>query len=124
MRHAVQYHTAAPNDYINLNVLKTYAAMFPEVVLGLSDHTRNNATVLGRLAWRVVERRHRQRREGPGVRFALNPAVGAHDCGKHACSARSGCRWFIAGTNADYRRSAPLPAPARDIMAGEVFTAT
>src|SRR5512139_1009003 len=34
-------------DHIHLNVLKTYAAMFPEVVLGLSDHTHALAPVLG-----------------------------------------------------------------------------
>ena len=25
--------------YIQLNVLKTYRAMYPEIILGLSDHT-------------------------------------------------------------------------------------
>ena len=33
--------------YINLNVLKTYAKLFPNLVLGLSDHTAGHATVLG-----------------------------------------------------------------------------
>ncbi len=37
-------------DYIHLNVLKTFAAMFPGLVLGLSDHTYGRATVLGAVA--------------------------------------------------------------------------
>ena len=43
-------YTADPDNYnhIHLNVLKTYAAMFPDVVLGLSDHTHGHATVAGR----------------------------------------------------------------------------
>jgi N-acetylneuraminate synthase len=64
-------------DYINLNVLKTYAAMFPELVLGLSDHTHGNATVLGAVALgaRVIERHFTDsnEREGPDHKFAMNP---------------------------------------------------
>ena len=33
--------------HINLNVLKTYAARYPRVLLGLSDHSPGHATVLG-----------------------------------------------------------------------------
>ena len=33
--------------YINLNVLKTYTNLFPDLILGLSDHTPGPATVLG-----------------------------------------------------------------------------
>jgi sialic acid synthase SpsE len=36
--------------HIHLNVLKTYALMFPQTVLGLSDHTPGHATVLGAVA--------------------------------------------------------------------------
>lgn len=64
-------------DHINLNVLKTYANMFPDVVLGLSDHTHGNATVLGAvtLGARVVERHFTDsnEREGPDHKFAMNP---------------------------------------------------
>ncbi len=69
-------------DHIHLNVLKTYAAMFPDVILGLSDHTHGNATVLGAvtLGARVVERHFTDdnAREGPDHKFALNPADWAH----------------------------------------------
>jgi N-acetylneuraminate synthase len=65
-------------DHIHLNVLKTYSAMFPEVILGLSDHTHGNATVLGAvtLGARVIERHFTDdnNREGPDHKFALNPA--------------------------------------------------
>ena len=36
--------------YINLNVIKTLRAMYPSMVLGLSDHTPQHATVLGAVA--------------------------------------------------------------------------
>lgn len=65
-------------DHIHLNVLRTYATMFPDVVLGLSDHTHGNATILGAVALgaRVVERHFTDdnQREGPDHKFALNPA--------------------------------------------------
>lgn len=33
--------------YVNLNVLKTYAVRYPNMVLGISDHTPGHSTVLG-----------------------------------------------------------------------------
>lgn len=77
-------YTASPDNYdhIHLNVLKTYAVMFPNVVLGLSDHTHGNATVLGAVALgaRVIERHFTDDngREGPDHKFALNPLDWAH----------------------------------------------
>ncbi len=72
-------YTASPENYdhIHLNVLKTYATMFPDVVLGLSDHTHGVATVLGAvtLGARVIERHFTDdnNRTGPDHKFALNP---------------------------------------------------
>ena len=45
-------------DYIHLRVLETYRAMFPDLILGLSDHTFGPTTVLGAVALgaRVIER--------------------------------------------------------------------
>ena len=64
-------------DHIHLNVLKTYAKMFPQVVLGLSDHTPGHATVLGAVALgaRVVEKHFTDNndRVGPDHKFAMNP---------------------------------------------------
>ncbi len=53
-------YTANPNNYdhLHLNVLKTFGTMFPDVILGLSDHTHSVAPVLGAvtLGARVIER--------------------------------------------------------------------
>jgi N-acetylneuraminate synthase len=72
-------YTASPNNYdhLHLNVLKTYGTMFPDVVLGLSDHTHALAPVLGAVALgaRVIERHFTDSndREGPDHKFAMNP---------------------------------------------------
>lgn len=63
--------------YINLNVLKIYAQIFPEVILGLSDHTPGHATVLGAIALgaRVIEKHFTDdnARVGPDHAFSMNP---------------------------------------------------
>ena len=72
-------YTASPENYdhLHLNVLKTYAAMFPEVILGLSDHTHAHAPVLGAvtLGARVIERHFTDShdRVGPDHQFAMDP---------------------------------------------------
>jgi len=64
-------------DHIHLNVLKTYATMWPQVVLGLSDHTPGHATVLGAVALgaRVVEKHFTDdtTRVGPDHPFSMDP---------------------------------------------------
>ncbi len=64
--------------HIHLRVLESYRAMFPEVVLGLSDHTPGHATVLGAVALgaRVIEKHFTDdnSREGPDHPFSMNPA--------------------------------------------------
>lgn len=63
--------------YVNLNVLKTYASLYPDVILGLSDHTPGHSTVLGAVALgaRVFEKHFTDDndREGPDHKFAMNP---------------------------------------------------
>jgi N-acetylneuraminate synthase len=63
--------------YIQLNVLKTYRAMYPEMVLGLSDHTPGHATVLGAVALgaRMVEKHFTDdvNRIGPDHAFSMDP---------------------------------------------------
>lgn len=63
--------------YINLNVLKTYREKYPNVVLGLSDHTFGHSTVLGALALgaRVFEKHFTDdnSRSGPDHKFSMNP---------------------------------------------------
>jgi N-acetylneuraminate synthase len=124
-------YTASPEnyDFINLNVLKTYAAMFPNVVLGLSDHTHGNATVLGAvtLGARVVERHFTDSndREGPDHKFALNPDAWAHMVEETRLLERAlgSADKFIVGNEQDTQvvQRRCLRA-ARDIKAGEVFT--
>lgn len=63
--------------YINLNVLNSYKAKYPNIILGLSDHTPGHATVLGAvtLGARVIEKHFTDdnNREGPDHKFAMNP---------------------------------------------------
>jgi len=63
--------------HINLNVLKGYQREFPDVVLGLSDHTPGHATVLGAIALgaRVIEKHFTDdnMRDGPDHKFSMNP---------------------------------------------------
>ena len=64
-------------NYINLNVLRSYAQLFPDVVLGLSDHTPGHSTTLGAIALgaRVVEKHFTDdvTREGPDHAFSMDP---------------------------------------------------
>jgi len=66
-------------NYINLNVLNTFRDNFPDVVLGLSDHTPGHLTVLGAvtLGARVIEKHFTDsnKRKGPDHLFAMNPTT-------------------------------------------------
>ncbi len=72
-------YTASPVnfDHINLRVLHTYHTLFPELVLGLSDHTHGHATVLGAVALggRVIEKHFTDdtSRVGPDHPFSMTP---------------------------------------------------
>ena len=63
--------------YINLNVLKTFKQKYPDIILGLSDHTHGHSTVLGAVALgAVVFEKHftdDNGRDGPDHKFAMNP---------------------------------------------------
>lgn len=65
--------------YINLNVLKLYREMYPNLILGLSDHTPGLATVLGSVALgaRVIEKHFTDdvNREGPDHGFSMTPST-------------------------------------------------
>jgi N-acetylneuraminate synthase len=64
--------------YINLNVLKVFKEIYPDVVLGLSDHTPGHTTVLGAVALgaRVIEKHFTddRKRVGPDHGFSMDPA--------------------------------------------------
>lgn len=63
--------------HIHLRVLETFRDLFPDVILGLSDHTPGHATVLGAVALgaRVIEKHFTDdnRREGPDHPFSMTP---------------------------------------------------
>jgi N-acetylneuraminate synthase len=123
-------YTASPDNYdhLHLNVLKTYKAMYPDVILGLSDHTHSVAPVLGAvtLGARVIERHFTDdnERDGPDHKFAMNPENWAKMVAETRILERSlgSSEKFVAGNEEDtvsvQRRC--LRA-ARDIKAGEVF---
>ena len=62
--------------YIQLNVLRVYREMYPDLVLGLSDHTPGHATVLGAVALgaRMIEKHFTDdmKRVGPDHGFSMN----------------------------------------------------
>jgi N-acetylneuraminate synthase len=64
--------------YINLNVLKTYKNIYPDFILGLSDHTIGFSTVLGAISLgaRVIEKHFTddKTRTGPDHHFSITPA--------------------------------------------------
>jgi N-acetylneuraminate synthase len=63
--------------HVNLRVLTQYAELFPDVTLGLSDHTPGHVTVLGAVALgaRVVEKHFTDdtSRTGPDHGFSMDP---------------------------------------------------
>ncbi len=125
-------YTASPEnfDHIHLNVLKTYAHLFPHVVLGLSDHTHGHAAVLGAVALgaRVIEKHFTDDndREGPDHKFAMNPRTWRNmvDRTRELERALGSSDKFVAENEKDtlvvQRRC--LRA-AREIKAGETLTA-
>jgi sialic acid synthase SpsE len=64
-------------QHLNLNVITTYKKLWPDVVVGLSDHTHGVTAVLGAVALgaRVIERHFTDdnSRSGPDHHFALTP---------------------------------------------------
>lgn len=73
------YTGSAENfHYVNLRVLSTYAVRYPQMLLGLSDHTPGCATVIGAIAMgaRVIEKHFTDdnNREGPDHPFSMNPS--------------------------------------------------
>lgn len=63
--------------YVSLNVLKSFRSMYPNLILGLSDHTSKHAAVLGAVALgaRVIEKHFTDNRsqEGPDHPFSMDP---------------------------------------------------
>ncbi|MBC8506407.1 MAG: N-acetylneuraminate synthase family protein [Anaerolineales bacterium] len=125
-------YTAADSNYdnLNINVLKTYAAMFRDVVLGLSDHTHSPAPVVGAVALgaRVIERHFTDSndREGPDHKFAMNPENWAEMVHQVRTLERSLGSYdkFVTGSEKEtYVLQRRCLRAARDIKAGETLTA-
>ncbi len=124
-------YTASPENYdhLHLNVLKTYAAMYPDVVLGLSDHTHSVAPVLGAvtLGARVIERHFTDdnNREGPDHKFAMNPENWTKMVAETRILERSmgSPEKFVAGNEKEtYMLQRRCLRAARDITMGETLT--
>jgi len=66
-------------NFVNLNVLKQFKKKFPNIILGLSDHTFGHAAVLGAVALgaRVIEKHFtdNNKKNGPDHFFAMNPTT-------------------------------------------------
>ncbi len=124
-------YTASPlnYDHLHLNVLKTYATMFPNVILGLSDHTHALAPVLGAvtLGACVIERHFTDSndRQGPDHKFAMDPQKWAYMVEETRLLERSlgSPDKFVAGNEVEtaviQRRCLRV---ARPVKAGEIFT--
>ncbi len=74
------YEGAIDNiHHVNLDVLTQYAELFPDVTLGLSDHTPGHVTVLGAIARgaRVIEKHFTDdtARTGPDHGFSMDPVT-------------------------------------------------
>lgn len=72
-------YTASLENFkcIQLNVLRTYREMYPDIILGLSDHTPGHATVLGAIALgaRIIEKHFTDDtgKAGPDHVFSMDP---------------------------------------------------
>ena len=116
-------------DHLHLNVLKTYAAKWPGVILGLSDHTQSAAPVVGAVALgaRVIERHFTDSndREGPDHKFALNPDNWAHMVAEARILERAlgSSEKFVAENEKEtYIVQRHCLRASRAVKAGEIFT--
>jgi sialic acid synthase SpsE len=124
-------YTASPDNYnhLHINVLKTYATMFPDLILGLSDHTHALAPVLAAvtLGACVIERHFTDSndRVGPDHKFAMNPQGWATMVDETRLLERAlgSSDKFITGNE---QQTAIIQRrclrAARDIQAGEIFS--
>ncbi len=117
-------------DHLNINVLKTYATLFPNVVLGLSDHTHSPAPIIGAVALgaRVIERHFTDDndREGPDHKFAMNPENWAEMVTQVRTLERclGSTDKFVTGSEHEtYILQRRCLRAAREIKAGETITA-
>jgi N-acetylneuraminate synthase len=116
-------------NHIHLRVLLGYRTLFPDVILGLSDHTAGHATVLGAVALgaRVIEKHFTDDtgRTGPDHPFSMTPATWREmvDRTRELERALGSPDKFVSGNEQQtvvvQRRCLRT---ARDIRAGEVIS--
>jgi len=124
-------YTGDPTNFqhLNLNVITTYKELWPDVLVGLSDHTHGVTAVLGAVALgaRVIERHFTDdnSRSGPDHHFALTPQTWKEmvDHTRLLESALGSHEKFLADNEADsvivQRRCIRA---ARDLPTGHVIT--
>jgi sialic acid synthase SpsE len=115
-------------DHIHLRVLTSYHSMFPEVVLGLSDHTSGHATVLGAvvLGARVIEKHFTDdtSRVGPDHPFSMTPVTWADMVARTRELERalgSGDKFVVENERETVIVQRRCLRAVRDISAGEIF---
>ena len=115
--------------YINLRVLNTYRTTFPQVILGLSDHTSGHATVLGAvtLGARVIEKHFTDdnSRVGPDHPFSMTRASWREMVARTReleLALGSANKFVTANEQQTVIVQQRCLRAARDIQAGEVLT--
>ncbi len=116
-------------NHIHLRVLTTFHSMYPDLILGLSDHTPGHASILGAVALgaRVIEKHFTDdnNREGPDHAFAMNPQSWADmvQNTRQLERALGSGEKFVAENEQQtvYLQRRCLRA-ARDLKAGEIIT--
>ncbi len=116
-------------EHIHLRVLNTYRSLFPEVILGLSDHTPGHATVLGAVALgaRVIEKHFTddRQREGPDHAFSMQPndwAEMVENTRRLERALGSGDKFVTENEQETVVLQRRCLRAARDIQAGEVIS--
>ncbi len=124
------YTGSADNvDYVNLRVLSQFAELFPNAVLGLSDHTPGHVTTVGAIALgaRVIEKHFTDdtTRDGPDHGFSLDPTTWramVDDSRRMEAALGSG----VKGVEDNERKTEVLQRrcvrAARDLASGHVLT--
>src|SRR5271157_670303 len=124
------YTTSLENfKYINLRVLNTYKNMFPDVILGLSDHTPGHVTVLGAIALgaKVIEKHFTDdtTRSGPDHGFSMDPdswALMIENARRLELALGSGDKFVEENEKETVVIQRRCLRAARDIRAGETVT--
>ncbi|NMB60563.1 MAG: N-acetylneuraminate synthase [Chloroflexi bacterium] len=116
-------------DHIHLRVLNTFHSMYPDLILGLSDHTPGHASVLGAVALgaRVIEKHFTDdnNREGPDHAFAMNPQSWAdmvENTRQLERALGSGDKFVAENEQQTVYLQRRCLRAARDLKAGEVMT--